>query len=134
MRGLALRPETILACATAKSNKNVARKLRVTAPAVGKWRKRFVAKRPDGLMDEPRPGAPRTITYDAVEAVVTRALESTPQGATHWSTRQMAKAVGLSLATVGRIWRAFGLTGPSTLSSRRTLCWSRRFGTSSAST
>ena len=107
--GLAVRSEIILACTTTKSNKGVARKLRVTAQTVGKWRRRFIAKRLDGLMDEPRPGAPRKITDDAVEAVVTRTLESTPKGATHWSTRQMAKAAGLSHATVGRIWRAFGL-------------------------
>ena len=107
--GLAVRSEIILACTTTKSNKGVARKLRVTAQTVGKWRRRFIAKRLDGLMDEPRPGAPRKITDDAVEAVVTRPLESTPKGATHWSTREMAKAAGLSHATVGRIWRAFGL-------------------------
>ena len=107
--GLAVRSEIILACTTTKSNKGVARKLRVTAQTVGKWRRRFIAKRLDGLMDEPRPGAPRKITDDAVEVVVTRTLESTPKGATHWSTREMAKAAGLSHATVGRIWRAFGL-------------------------
>jgi transposase len=107
--GLALRSEIVLECARTPFNKRVASKLRVTAHTVGKWRKRFIAKRLDGLVDEPRSGAPRKITDDAVEAVVTQTLESTPKGATHWSTRGMAKAVGLSHMTVGRIWRAFGL-------------------------
>ena len=99
--GLALRSEIILACATAKSNKKVARQLRVTAPTVGKWRKRFVSKRLDGLVDEPRPGAPRKITDDAVEAVVTRTLESTPQGATHWMRSR--RAVELTRVSVSPI-------------------------------
>ena len=109
-RGLAQRAEIILACASrSASNDHVARKLRVSPQTVGKWRRRFIAKRLDGLLDEPRPGAPRTITDDAVDAVVTKTLETMPKGATHWSTRQLAKEVGLSHTTVGRIWRAFGL-------------------------
>ena len=108
--GLALRSEIVLACATSKAtNKTVSKKLRVTAQTVGKWRTRFIAKRLDGLLDEARSGAPRKIGDDAIEAVVTRTLESMPKGATHWSTRDMAKAMGLSHATIGRIWRAFGL-------------------------
>jgi transposase len=76
---------------------------------VGKWRKRFVEKRFDGLYDDPRVGAPRKISDADVEAVVVETLESTPKGRTHWSTRKMAKKAGMSHATVGRIWRTFGL-------------------------
>src|SRR6266540_4002996 len=73
-------------------------------------RARFAAERLDGLLDEPRPGRPRTVSDERVEEVVVRALESAPpDGGTHWSTRQMAKQVGLSQSTVSRIWRAFGL-------------------------
>ena len=78
---------------------------------VGRWRARFVTRRVDGLLDEPRPGAPRTITDDTVETVIVRTLETTPDGATHWSTRTLAKATGLSHGTIARIWRAFGLAG-----------------------
>ena len=78
-------------------------------PTVGKWRSRFLAKRLDGLTDEPRPGPPRTITDARVEAVVTKTLESKPAHATHWSTRGMARATGLSQSAISRIWRAFGL-------------------------
>jgi hypothetical protein len=76
---------------------------------VGKWRSRFVAKRLDGLLDEPRPGAPRTVSDAAVERVVTLTMETTPRDATHWSTRAMARQCGLSQSTVSRIWRAFSL-------------------------
>lgn len=107
--GLAVRSEIILGCAASASNESVAKKLRVTAQTVGKWRRRFLAKRLDGLLDEPRSGAPRKISDANVEDVVTRTLESMPKGATHWSTRGMAKEVGLSRETIGRIWRAFGL-------------------------
>jgi transposase len=87
----------------------VARTLHVDEDTVGKWRQRFLVKRVDGLLDEPRPGAPRTITDAQVERVVTLTLEATPRDATHWSTRAMAARCGLSQSTVGRIWRAFGL-------------------------
>ena len=87
----------------------MAKKLRVSPQMVGRWRARFVTRRVDGLLDEPRPGAPRTITDDTVEAVIVRTLETTPDGATHWSTRTMAKATGLSHGTIARSWRAFGL-------------------------
>ena len=90
-------------------NQTVAKKLRVSPQMVGRWRARFVTRRVDGLLDEPRPGAPRTITDDTVEAVIVRTLETTPDGATHWSTRTMAKATGLSHGTIARSWRAFGL-------------------------
>src|SRR5262245_35133792 len=87
----------------------VARELRLTKQTVGKWRARFLRRRLDGLLDEPRPGAPRTISDAQVEAVMTRTLETTPADATHWSTRSMATASGLSRSAVHRIWRAFAL-------------------------
>jgi transposase len=106
---LAVRARIVLACAEGLDNKTVASKLGIAAATVGRWRSRFVSERLDGLLDEPRPGVPRTITDEMVEDVVVKTLESTPRGATHWSTRQMAKNVGLSRATVSRIWRTFGL-------------------------
>jgi len=106
---LALRARIILACAELPLNKDVAKKLQVRAATVGKWRTRFLARRLDGLSDEPRPGAPRKITDAHVEEVVTRTLESKPKNATQWSTRGMAKATGLSQSAITRIWRAFGL-------------------------
>ena len=80
-----------------------------TNTTVGKWRARFVRDRVDGLLDEPRPGAPRTVTDAQVEQVVVATLETTPPGATHWSTRSLARGTGLSRMTINRIWRAFGL-------------------------
>lgn len=106
---LALRARIILACVDQPCNTVVAKQLSVCAATVGKWRNRFVAQRLNGLTDEPRPGAPRTVTDADVERVVTQTLETQPTNATHWSTRGMAKASGLSQSTVGRIWRAFGL-------------------------
>lgn len=106
---LALRARIVLAAADGRSNTAIAADLGVTLPTVGKWRKRFRDRRLDGLTDDPRPGAPRTITDARVEEVVTKTLESRPADATHWSTRGMAEAVGLSQTAVGRIWRAFGL-------------------------
>jgi len=87
----------------------VADKVGVHQATVGKWRRRFLERRLDGLIDEPRPGAPRTITDDDVEAVVVRTLEDMPPDATHWSTRDLAAQVGISASSVGRIWKAFGL-------------------------
>jgi hypothetical protein len=81
----------------------------VTRQTVGRWRHRFVRKRLPGLLDEPRPGAPRQITDAAVERVIALTLERTPRDATHWSTRAMARTSGLSQTTVARIWRAFSL-------------------------
>jgi transposase len=87
----------------------VAAELGIWPQTVGKWRNRFVARRLDGLVDEPRPGAPRRITDEQVEAVVVATLERTPKNATHWSRASMAAESGLSRSTVGRIWRAFEL-------------------------
>ncbi|GAA1335080.1 IS630 family transposase [Streptomyces sanglieri] len=105
----ALRCRIILACAQGASNKDVAAQLGSTPHAVGRWRARFVQYRIAGLGDMPRPGGPRTVTDEQVAALVARTLESTPKNATHWSTRSMAKELGLSQSTVSRIWRAFGL-------------------------
>ena len=108
-QALAVRARIILRCAGGKTNTQVAAELGVTKQMVGKWRARFVATRADGLLDEPRPGAPRTISDANVEKVVRKTLETKPRDATHWSTRSMAKASGLSQTAVVRIWRAFGL-------------------------
>lgn len=106
---LALRSRIVLACAEGLSNLQVAQQLRLTSATVGKWRLRFLNHRLEGLADEPRPGAPRTVSDAQVEDVVTRTLETQPDNATHWSTRRMAKATGLSQSAVVRIWHAFGL-------------------------
>lgn len=108
-QALALRARIVLACAEGKSNTAVAVALRLCKPTVGKWRGRFVARRLDGLLDEPRPGAPREISDAQVERVITLTLESTPAQATHWSTRLMARRCGMSQSAVSRIWRAFAL-------------------------
>ncbi len=97
---LATRARIVLACAEGLDNKDVAARLHVNTVTVGKWRKRFLADRLEGLTDEPRPGAPRTITDARVEEVVTRTLETKPKAATHWSTRGMAQAVGLSQSAI----------------------------------
>jgi transposase len=107
--GLAMRAAIVLGCAEGGNNKTVAKRLRVTPHTVGKWRARFVVARLDGLLDEPRPGAPRRVSDAKVEDIITKTLETRPKGATHWSTREMAKRSGISNATVSRIWRAFGL-------------------------
>jgi transposase/transposase-like protein len=107
-RAIAFRARIVLACAKA-SDTAVAQRLRTTKTTVAKWRSQFVADRLAGLYDEPRVGAPRTITDEAVEAIIVKTLETTPPGETHWSTRSMAKAAGISHAMVGRIWRTFRL-------------------------
>jgi len=106
---LALRANIVLAAAVGQSNTTIAADLRITPPTVRKWRTRFADARLDGLADEPRPGAPRSITDAQVEAAVTRTLEARPANATHWSTRTLARDLGLSQTAVRRIWRAFGL-------------------------
>lgn len=106
---LARRARIVLACAEGQDNGTVARRLRMNPVTVGKWRARFVKDRIEGLYDEPRPGAPRKISDAEIEKVIVRTLETTPRGSTHWSTRSMAKATGLSQSTISRVWRAFGL-------------------------
>jgi transposase len=105
----AQRASIVLACAKGLDNKEVAARLGVTIQTVGKWRRRFLERRTEGLADQERPGAPRKISDKDVEEVITRTLETKPKAATHWSTRGMAEATGLSQSTIGRIWRAFGL-------------------------
>jgi len=106
---LALRARIVLRCADGGENTEIAAELKVHRLTVGRWRARFAKLRLPGLQDEPRPGAPRKIGDAKVERVIVDTLESKPKGATHWSTRDMAKHSGLSHSTVGRIWRAFGL-------------------------
>ena len=108
-QSLALRSKIVLACADGLDNTTVAARLGVVAATVGKWRRRFVARRLDGLLDEPRPGGPRSITDEQVERVVVATLERAPKNATHWSRTSMAAETGLSRSSVGRIWRAFNL-------------------------
>lgn len=108
-QALALRARIVLRCATGAENQQVAADLRIDKATVGKWRRRFVAHRMDGLRDEPRSGTPRKIEDARIEAVIVATLESVPKDATHWSSRGMAKASGLSVSSVQRIWRAFGL-------------------------
>jgi transposase len=104
-QAMAMRARIVMRCAKsdAPTNRDVAGQLGVSEAMVGKWRKRFVEHRLDGLSDDPRPGAPRTITDDQ------KTLEEKPKDATHWSTRSMAEQMGMSQTTIGRIWRAFGL-------------------------
>ena len=108
-QGMATRAQIILHCARGLSNKAVAAELGVSQHMVGKWRRRFVEQRLDGLYDEPRPGGPRKITDAQVEDVIVRTLETKPANATHWSSREMERASGVSATSVQRIWRAFGL-------------------------
>ncbi len=108
-QSLALRCRVVLACAEGISNGEVARRLGVHHQTVGKWRRRFVERRLEGLHDEPRPGVPRKFGDDDIEALVVKTLTDKPKGATHWSSRDMARATGMSQPTVSRIWRAFGL-------------------------
>ena len=108
-QALAMRARIVLQCAKGWNNGEVAEEFGVTRQMVGRWRQRFIDKRIEGLLDEPRPGAPRRITDADVERVVVKTLESTPRGATHWSTRSMADQMGLSQTAISRIWRAFGL-------------------------
>src|SRR5829696_7095683 len=108
-QALALRCRIVLACAEGASNAAVATRLGISRPTVTKWRSRFVARRLEGLADEPQPGATRRISDEQVERVLVLTLETTPRDATHWSTRSLAKHVGMSQSAIARIWRAFGL-------------------------
>lgn len=108
-QALATRSRIVLAAAEGLSNTEIAQRLGVHRNTAATWRARFVAERVDGLVDEPRPGRPRTVTDAKVEEVIAKTLESTPRDATHWSTRSMAAEVGLTQSAVHRIWRAFGL-------------------------
>jgi transposase len=107
---LAQRSRIVLACAQGETNTAVAAQVGVSVPTVRRWRGRFAEQRLDGLLDESRPGQPRKISDEQVEAVIVKTLETAPpDGGTHWSTRQMAAVVGLNQTAVSRIWRAFGL-------------------------
>lgn len=108
-QALAQRCRVIVSCASGKSNVMVASETGFCPLTVGKWRARFLEHRLDGLLDEPRPGAPRKITDADVERAITMTLETTPEGATHWSTRSLSQKTGLSQSAVSRIWRAFAL-------------------------
>ncbi len=108
-RSLSERCRIILRCADGLQSKMVAAELGVHEHTVGKWRRRFLRDRLDGLLDEARPGRPRTIDDDQVAAVIERTLRTTPDDATHWSIRSMAAATGFSHTTIRRMWNAFGL-------------------------
>jgi len=106
---LAVRSRVVLACADGLPNRTVAAHVHVSTNSVGKWRERFRVRRLEGLVDEPRPGAPRSVTDDMVVDLITRTLEGPPAHATQWSTRSMAETVEFSKATISRIWQTFGL-------------------------
>jgi transposase len=108
-QALAFRCRIVLVAAAGESNMGIAARLGCSRTTVVKWRSRFAERRLDGLHDEPRPGKPRTIEDEDVERVIVKTLEEIPKDATHWSTRSMAKATGMSQSAVTRIWRAFGL-------------------------
>jgi transposase len=108
-QALALRARLVLRCAAGETATAIARDVHVTKQMVGKWRGRFLARRLDGLLDEPRPGVPRKITDADVERVLTTTLESTPRDATQWSTRSLAQQCDMSQTAIARIWKAFAL-------------------------
>ena len=108
-QALAQRSRIVLAAAEGLKNTEIAARLGINRGMAAKWRSRFAEQRLDGLLDEPRPGRPRTISDAQVEQVIVRTLETTPKAATHWSTRSLAAELGLSQSAVSRIWRAFGL-------------------------
>ena len=108
-QALASRSRIILACAQGAANREAAERCRVTAQTVCKWRARFVERRLDGLLDEPRPGAPRRHGDAKIEQLIATTLNERPREATHWSTRLLAKKLRVSQSTVSRVWRAFGL-------------------------
>src|SRR5262245_12803138 len=106
---LALRSRIILLASEGLHNGEIAEALSITRATAGKWRARFAVERIDGLLDEPRVGRSRDIDDDRIESIIVATLESAPDGASHWSTRAMAKRFGLSQSTISRVWRAFGL-------------------------
>jgi transposase len=108
-RSLSERCRIILRCADGVPSKTVAAEMGVHEHTVGKWRRRFLKDRIEGLLDEVRPGRPRTINDDQIAAVIERTLRSTPKDATHWSIRSMATATGFSHTTIRKMWSAFGL-------------------------
>src|SRR3954471_11215444 len=108
-QALARRARIVLAAAAGLENKAICVAVGADANTVSKWRRRFAERRLDGLLDEPRPGAPRTIGDEEIAETIRLTLEARPPGATHWSLRSMAEAVGYAPSTVHRIWRAFGL-------------------------
>jgi transposase len=108
-QALALRARIILLCSSGYSNTQTSAEAGISIQTVGKWRQRFIEKRLDGLLDEPRPGTPRKLSEADVDRVLKLTLESAPSHAAHWSTRSLAEAAGLSRASVHRIWRAFSL-------------------------
>jgi transposase len=108
-RALALRARIVLSCRDGRPNREVARRLRVTTQTVGKWRGRFVAQRLRGLLDEPRSGAPRSISDAVVETVLAKTLHERPPDAARWSSRRLASALGISQRAVLRIWHTFDL-------------------------
>jgi transposase len=108
-QALALRCRIVLGAADGESSKDIAARLGCATQTVGRWRGRFARAGLDGLHDEPRPGRPRKLGDAEIERVIVKTLEEAPRDATHWSTRSMAQASGLSQTAVSRIWRAFGL-------------------------
>jgi transposase len=120
-RSLSERCRVILRCADGLSSKSVAAKLGLHEHTVGKWRRRFLKDRCDGLLDEARPGRPRTIDDDQVAAVIERTLRTIPADSTHWSIRSMAAETGFSHTTIRRMWVAFGLQ-PHRKREHRNLC------------
>lgn len=108
-QALAQRSRIVLAAAAGENNTHISERVGIGRQVVAKWRGRFARQRCDGLLDEPRPGRPRTISDEKVDEVIVKTLESKPKDATHWSTRSMAREAGLSQTAVSRIWRAFGL-------------------------
>jgi transposase len=107
--GLAMRSRIVLAAADGGTNTDLAEQLGLSITTVRRWRNRFVVDRCDGLLDEPRPGRPRVVGDEQIKKLITATLETTPDDATHWSTRSMAEHLGLSQSMVSRVWRAFGL-------------------------
>ncbi|MFJ2753604.1 helix-turn-helix domain-containing protein [Streptomyces sp. NPDC087297] len=135
-RALAQRSRIVLECAEGHSVRGASRRLKISPDTVRTWRRRFLEHGLDGLGDEPRPGVLRKITVADVEWVIVKTLEGKPKNATHWSSRSMAAATGMSQSTDPRIWRAFALAPHRSRPSRcrRIRCSSTMSATSSVST